>query len=142
MLENWPRSSTTIPLDCAKKVRGLDWCRFNKDLLFIDTVNGTTQRCTLGCALRGSVASCAEMSEPFPFPMIVRWSAEVGGSALHVVLHPRCRALWPRRSTTQAFADLTENVHSLAYVQTVALEICHRGRYLPFSPKRRNLPFS
>ena len=25
--------------------------------------------------------------------------AEVGGSFLHAVLHPRCRGLWPRRNT-------------------------------------------
>ena len=34
--------------------------------------------------------------------------AEVGGSVLHVVLHPRCRGLWPRRNTAQRC------LHSLA----------------------------
>ena len=39
-------------------------------------------------------------------------------AALRVVLHPRCRGLWPRRNTAQAFEDLMENVHSVAYIQT------------------------
>ena len=65
--------------------------------------------------------------------------AEVGGSVLHVVLHPRCRGLWPQHRPGVRRSQ-RERAHCCIHANMWRRKrkICHRGRDLPFFPKRRN----